>query len=343
MFKFILKKTFEMVPTLIGISLFSFILIRLAPGDPLQVMMGERGYDAETYQQMKESLGLDKSLMEQYATFLSQALHGNLGLSIISRHSVANEFFSRWPATLELGISALFLATLIGIPIGIICALKRGSPVDRCLSTLSLVGYSMPVFWWGMILILVFSILFGLTPVAGRIDVLYDVNPWSGFLLIDCLHPRSLQEYGLAAWLSAVRHLILPSVVMATAPLAVFAKTTRASMLEVLSEDYIRTGKAKGLSRWNLICGHALRNALIPIITVGGILFISTVVTGAVLTETLFSWPGVGSYIVAGVNARDYPVIQGSVVVLGFVIVLINAAIEVIYHWANPRLRAELA
>ena len=207
--------------------------------------------------------------------------------------------------------------------------------------TTSVIGYSMPIFWWGLILIIFFSINLNITPVSGRLDILYDIEPQTGFMLIDTLLPDVHAEYGMNAFYSALSHMILPAVAMATIPLAVFARMTRSSMLEVLSEDYIRTAKAKGLSFMRIIWVHAFRNVLTTIITLGGILFISTVITGAILTETIFGWPGIGSYIVSSVYARDYPVIQASIVLIGLFVVIINILIDILYRFANPRLRIQ--
>jgi dipeptide transport system permease protein len=339
MIRTIVHKLLEVIPTLLAISVFAFVLIRLAPGDPVQLMLGERGSDPAQYHAMKTHLGLDLPVYRQYWNFMSRAVRGDLGVSVVTRHSVAEELFSRWPATLELGASALVIALVTGIPIGIFAALKRNSIWDRILMGLSTVGYSMPIFWWGMVLVITFSIQLGWTPVSGRIDVLYDVAPWTGFLLIDSLQTTVINQYGYDAFWSTLSHLILPSIAMGTIPLAIFAKMMRSSLLDVLGENYVRAARARGLSSFVVIGRHALRNALIPVITVGGILFISTVITGAILTETIFSWPGMGSYIVSSVNARDYPVIQGCIVLMGCMIVLINSLVEFMYVWANPKMR----
>jgi dipeptide transport system permease protein len=339
MIRTISHKLLEIIPTLLAISVFAFVLIRLAPGDPVRLMLGERGSDPAQYQEMKAQLGLDLPFYQQYLNFIGKAVRGDLGVSVVTRHSVSEELFSRWPATLELGIAALVIALVTGIPLGIFAALKRNSVWDRIFMGISTVGYSMPIFWWGMILVITFSIQLGWTPVSGRIDVMYDISPWTGFLLIDCLQASVIHQYGYNALWSSLAHLVLPSLAMGTIPLAVFAKTMRSSLLDILGENYIRAARAKGLSSFVVIGRHALRNALIPVITVGGILFISTVITGAILTETIFSWPGMGSYIVSSVNARDYPVIQGCIVLMGCMIVLINSLVEVMYFWANPKMR----
>lgn len=339
MFKFLIKRSIDLVPTLLGISLLSFFLIRMVPGDPVLLMLGERGADPAVYAEMRKSLGLDLPVIEQYWNYLKSALHGDLGNSIISKRTVVSEFFDRFPATLELGLVALFFAVLCGIPLGIVAAVKRNSFYDYFFMGGSLLGYSMPIFWWGLVLILVFSVQLGLTPVSGRMSVMFDIDSITGFMLIDSLSPELIKEEGLKPFLSALSHLILPSIAMGTIPLAVVARMTRSSMLEVLGEDYIRTAKSKGLSVGRIITVHALRNALIPIVTIIGLMF-GSIITGAILTETIFSWPGIGKWFLASVNARDYPVVQGGILFIATMVVMVNAAVDIIYAFINPKMRS---
>lgn len=336
-----IPKLAEFSLTLFGLSLIAFFMIRLTPGDPVLLMLGERGADQVQYQKMIEQLQLDKSIFSQYLEFARSSLNADFGTSTVTHQPVIRELMARWPATIELGVAALLIAIVIGIPAGILAAVKKNSWIDYAVMTSSVIGYSMPIFWWGLILIIFFSIDLNITPVSGRLDIIYDIEPRTGFMLIDALMPSVRTEYGMSAFYSALSHMILPSVAMATIPLAVFARMTRSSMLEVLSEDYIRTAKAKGLSFMRIIWVHAFRNVLTTIITLGGILFISTVITGAILTETIFGWPGIGSYIVSSVYARDYPVIQASIVLIGLFVVLINILIDILYRFANPRLRIQ--
>jgi dipeptide transport system permease protein len=339
MFNFGLRRIGDLLPTLIGVSLLSFFVIRLVPGDPVMLMLGERGADPKVYQQMKKELGLDKPIIVQYGSFVVNTFKGDLGRSLISKRKVTEEFFGRFPATLELGICALLFAVIIGVPLGVLAAVKRNSFFDYFFMGGSLVGYSMPIFWWGLILIIVFSVGLGLTPVSGRIDVLYEVPTVTGFYLIDTLiSPQLLSEEGLSPFFSAVSHLILPSIAMGTIPLAVMARMTRSSMLEVLGEDFIRTAKAKGVPFYRVVLIHGLRNALIPIITVLGLMF-GSIITGAILTETIFSWPGIGKWLVASINARDYPVIQGGILFIATMVVLINLSVDFIYAIVNPRMK----
>lgn len=336
--KYILKKLLDMVPTMLGISLVCFFMIRMIPGDPVLNLIGERGADPARYLEMKKSLGLDLPIIEQYWVYLKNSLQGDLGNSIISNNTVWSEFAERFPATIELGMVGLFFAIAVGIPLGIFAAIKRNSFFDYFLMSSSLIGYSMPIFWWGLILILVFSVKLGLTPVSGRIDFIYDIPTFTGLYIIDTLRPVVVSAEGFAPFFSSLKHLILPSLALGTIPLAVIARMTRSSMLEVLNEDYIRTARAKGMSKKRVIFIHALRNALVPIITTIALLF-GSIITGAILTETIFSWPGIGKWIVASITARDYPVIQGGVLIISFIIILTNVLVDVLYYFLNPKMR----
>lgn len=338
--KYILKKLIDLIPTILGISFICFILIRIIPGDPVLNLLGERGGSPEQYLAMKKALGLDLPIWEQFWHYLTNIFKGDIGTSIITKTSVWIEFKERFPATLELGMLALLGATLIGIPLGIFAAIKRNSFFDYALMSTSLVGYSMPIFWWGLILILVFSVKLGWTPVSGRISFLYDIPTWTGFYLVDTLQKEVREIDGLAPFFSALKHLILPSIALGTIPLAVIARMTRSSMLEVLGEDFIRTARAKGMNPYRVVMIHALRNALIPIITTLALLF-GSIITGAILTETIFSWPGIGRWLVQSITARDYPVIQGGVLMISFIIVFTNILVDVIYYFLNPKMRNE--
>lgn len=333
--RLILRRLLVSLPTLFGVSLLAFALIRLVPGDPVQLMVGERGATPERLAEVRRNLGLDRPVIEQYFVFLGRAFLGDLGESIVSRRPVLEEFSDRFPATLELGFASIILAVIVGIPLGVAAALKRGSWWDSWLMSGALVGYSMPIFWWGLILIMVFSVGLQITPVSGRIGVAFDIAPVTGFMLIDSL----LSDEPLSAFWDSLRHLLLPTVTLATIPLAAIARMTRSSLLEVLREDFIRTAKAKGLSPLQVVVHHGLRNALVPIITVVG-LMVGLVLTGAVLTETIFSWPGIGKWIVESVEARDYPVIQGGVLLISIVVISVNLLVDIIYTLVNPFLRS---
>lgn len=308
-------------------------LIRLVPGDPIETLAGERGIDAARHAALLTEYGLDKPVLVQYGIYIGKVLHGDLGKSIITQAPVLSEFSSLFPATVELAVCAILFALIIGIPAGIIAAVKRNSILDHGVMGVSLTGYSMPIFWWGLLLILLFSVQLDLTPVSGRIAVQYFIEPVTGFLLID-----TLLAHDTGAFWSAASHLILPMIVLGTNPLAVIARMTRSAMLEVLGEDYIRTARAKGLSGFRIVAIHALRNALIPVITVIG-LQVGVLFTGAILTETIFSWPGVGKWLIEAISRRDYPVLQGGMLLLGAVVMAVNLLVDLAYGIINPRIR----
>ena len=333
MLRFLLTRLSLIVPTFIGMTLLAFFLIRLVPGDPIETMAGERGIDATRHAQLLKEYGLDKPMLVQYGIYIGRVLHADLGKSVITQAPVLQEFMALFPATIELAVCAILFALLLGIPAGIIAAVKRNSIFDHGVMATSLTGYSMPIFWWGLLLILLFSVQLGLTPVSGRIAVQYYIEPTTGFLLID-----SLLTGDKGAFWSAARHLILPAIVLGTNPLAVVARMTRSAMLEVLGEDYIRTARAKGLSPFKVVGVHALRNALIPVVTVIG-LQVGVLFTGAILTETIFSWPGVGKWLIEAINRRDYPVLQGGMLLLGVMVMVVNLLVDVAYGIINPRIR----
>jgi len=333
MFTFLLKRLGLVLPTFLGITILVFSLIRLLPGDPVEALSGERGMDPARYQRLLNEFGLDRPLYVQYADYVWRALHGDLGLSTITHEPVFREFIARFPATIELSVCAMLLALLIGLPAGIIAAVKRNTVWDYSVMGASLTGFSMPIFWWGLLLILMFSVWLGWTPVSGRIAIQFDIAPVTGFMLID-----SLLSSDKGAFRSALSHLILPSIALGTIPLAVIARMTRSAMLEVLGEDYIRTARAKGLSKVRVIALHAFRNALIPVITVIG-LQVGVLFTGAILTETIFSWPGVGKWLIEAINRRDYPVLQGGLLMLGVMVMVVNLLVDVAYGIINPRIR----
>ena len=333
MLSFIARRIGLLIPTFFGITLLTFALIRLIPGDPVEVMMGERRVDPQMHAEAMQRLGLDKPLPVQYLDYIGKLAHGDLGESLRTRESVWSEFATLFPATLELALAALLFAAVVGILAGVITALERGSLLDHGVMGISLAGYSMPIFWWGLILIMFFSVSLGWTPVSGRIDLLYDIEPKTGLMLIDTL--LSDEE---GAFKDAVMHLILPAIVLGTIPLAVIARMTRSSMLEVLREDYIRTARAKGLSPARVVFIHGLRNALIPVLTVLG-LQVGALLAGAVLTETIFSWPGIGKWLIEAIGARDYPVVQNGILLIACLVILVNFVVDILYGLANPRIR----
>jgi dipeptide transport system permease protein len=334
MLRFFLKRVVLTLPTFFALMFVTFLMIRLVPGDPVEVRRGERGITPERHAELLHEMGLDRPVWEQFTDYVWGLFHGDFGVSIITKTPILQEFLTLFPATLELTLCAMIFAIALGIPAGVIAATRRGGIYDQTLMGLALTGYSMPIFWWGLILILIMSNTLHLTPVSGRIDLIkYYFEPVTGFMLIDTL--LSGQK---GAFLDAVRHLILPTIVLGTVPLATVARMTRSAMLEVLGEDYVRTARAKGLP-WRRIIGlHALRNALIPVVTVIG-LQIGTLLAGAVLTETIFSWPGVGKWLVESIARRDYPALQGGIMLISSIVILCNVIVDVLYGLINPRIR----
>ncbi|MDZ4093540.1 MAG: ABC transporter permease subunit [Paracoccaceae bacterium] len=333
MLKYLLSRLLTFLPTFIGVTLISFSFIRVLPGDPIVVMAGERGVTPERYKELVTQFGFDRPLITQYGDYLWGVLHGDLGNSFVTKKPVWDEFFALFPATLELSLCAMIFAVALGLPAGVIAAVNRGKFFDRALMSTALIGYSMPIFWWALLLIIVVSGWMGLTPVSGRISLLYYFDNVTGFMLID-----SLLSGQKGAFSSAVSHLILPTIVLGTIPLAVIARQTRSAMLEVLSEDYIRTARAKGLSPARVNGVHALRNALIPVITVIG-LSVGTLLAGAILTETIFSWPGIGKWMVDSIFRRDYPVVQGGLMLIAVVVMMVNLTVDMLYGFINPKIR----
>lgn len=333
MLGFILRRVGLLIPTFLGITIVSFGFVRVLPGDPVLLMAGERGLTDERYAALMKEFGYDRPIWEQYFEYLGNLLSGDFGNSLVTKKPVLEEFFTLFPATIELASVAIILAIVIGIPAGIVAANKRGSFFDQTIMGTALVGYSMPIFWWGLLLIIVFSGWLQWTPVSGRISLLYFFPQVTGFMLID-----SLLSGQKGAFTSAVSHLILPSIVLATIPLAVIARQTRSAMLEVLGEDYVRTAKAKGLSTRRVVGVHALRNAMIPVITVIG-LMVGTLLAGAILTETIFSWPGIGKWMVDSIFRRDYPVVQSGLLLIAVVVMIVNLLVDMTYGLINPRIR----
>jgi dipeptide transport system permease protein len=333
MIRFVIQRMLLIIPTFLGAALLTFVLIHSIPGDPLQMLLGEKVIDPVRHQELLDQMGLGKPLPIQFIDYIWNVLQGDFGKSIQSKESVLSDFFARFPATLELAFCAMLLAIVIGVPAGVLAAQRRGSVYDHTIMGAALTGYSMPIFWWGLLLILFFSLKLGWTPVSGRIDLDYYFDEGTGFMLWD-----SFWSGEEGAFRSALSHLILPTIVLGTIPLAVIARMTRSAMLEVLGEDYVRTARAKGLSGFRVVGIHALRNALIPVVTVIG-LQVGTLMAGAILTENIFSWPGVGSWLVNSIYQRDYPSVQGGVLLIAGFVILVNLTVDLIYGLLNPRIR----
>jgi peptide/nickel transport system permease protein len=332
MVPYITRRILLLMYVLLGVSLTIFLLMHLIPGDPALVLLGERA-TAERITEVRRGLGLDQPLAVQYLIYLKNILTGNLGRSIHTNTRVAEELLQRFPATIELSLAALCLASIIGVLTGIVSATHQYSVLDSGFMLLSLAGVSMPIFWLGLMMIWAFAVLLGWFPPSGRLDVRMSLDSITGFYLIDSLLTRQWQAFWNALW-----HLVLPSLTLATVPLAVIARMTRSSVLEVLRQDYIVTARSKGLREWVVVSRHALRNALIPILTIGGLQF-GLLLGGAILTETIFSWPGLGRLLYNAVLARDYPVVQGGTLLIAATFAVINLAVDLLYALANPKIR----
>jgi len=329
---YIIKRLLWAIPTLLGVSILAFSMVHLAPGDPALLILGEHA-SKETLDILREQMGLNKPLIEQYFIFLINVIQGDLGISTVSHEPVLEIFLDLFPATVELTLVAMVFATFIGLFAGIISAVKRYSIFDYATMSSALAGISMPVFWLGLMLIYLFSIKLGWLPVSGRLGYEFDIDRITGFFLIDSL---LMGDY--EAFIDTLRHLILPAVALGTIPMAIIARMTRASMIEVMKEEYIRTAHAKGCSKMQVIMVHALKNALLPILTVTG-LMLASLFGGAVLTETTFSWPGIGKWLVNAVNQRDFPVIQSATLIIAFIFIIMNLIVDVLYAFVNPRIR----
>ncbi|HEY9725234.1 MAG TPA: ABC transporter permease [Chroococcales cyanobacterium] len=332
--RYIAKRLVNLIPVLLGITLLVFAFLHLIPGDPAVTMLGDRATPAQVAA-LRERLGLNQPLPLQYLTFLWNLVRLDFGTSIISGVPIAQEIRVRWPATFELSLAAMSIASIVGIPAGVLAAVRKNTAVDNLTMSGSLLGVSMPVYWLGLLLIYLFAVNMSWLPPSGRlsIDAGFSFKPITGFYVLD-----ALLQLDFKALKDVLAHLILPAVTLGTIPLAIVARITRSAMLEVLSQDYIRTARAKGLlERW-VIFKHALKNALLPVVTIVGLQF-GTLLGGAILTETIFSWPGIGSWIYDGILNRDYPVVQGGVVFVAVAFVLINLLVDLSYAFLDPRIQ----
>lgn len=335
MLRYILNRLALIIPTVIGISIAAFAFVRLLPGDPILAMAGEHGVTPERYEMLKEQFGYNVPIWQQYINYVLDILQGDFGTSLSTKRPVLTDFLTLFPATVELALIAMLLAIIIGIPAGIFAAVKRGSWFDQLTMGIALTGYSMPIFWWGLLLIIFFSGTLGWLPVSGRIALNFFFRPITGFMTID-----SLLYGNWKAFVSAIRHLILPAIVLGTIPLAVIARQTRSAMLEVLGEDYVRTARAKGLSPSRVVNVHALRNALIPVVTTIG-LQVGMLMAGAILTETIFSWPGIGKWMIDSIAKRDYVVVQSGLLLIALIVMAVNLLVDLLYAVINPRIRVQ--
>ena len=330
MLSFIIRRTLSIIPTLLGVSIVIFLMLAITPGDPAELLLGERATE-ETLENMREHLGLNEPLYVQYGMFLKRLIKFDLGETIWTRQKVWDEIKQRYPATIELSVAAMFLSCFFGIILGIISATKQYSWFDYMSMIASLIGVSIPVFWLGLVLMLVFSLYLGWFPMSGRLGVDIDIEIITNFYVLDAILTRNWAGLRDVIW-----HLTLPAVALSTIPLAIIARMTRSSMLEVLRQDYIKTAKAKGLGQTKVVLKHALRNGLIPITVIG--LQFGIMLGAAILTETVFAWPGVGKWIFDGVVKRDYMVIQGGTMIVASCFVIVNLVVDVLYAVINPRI-----
>ena len=332
MIKYILKRLLMLIPVLIGVSLIVFVLLRVAAPDPAPVVLGQHATD-EAMDQWREANGLNDSVVKQYFDFITGAVQGDFGESYYTKTPVIDEIGSRFPATIEIAVFAIIVASVFGIIIGVIAAVKKNSIIDNASMVLSLVGVSIPIFWLGILFIILFTKVLGWLPASGRIDVTFTVNDVTGLYLIDTLISGDFEAFKNALW-----HLILPGMTLALYTLAIISRMTRSSMLDTLGQDYIRTARSKGLSEGRVIVKHGLRNALMPIVTVIGLQF-GSLLGGAVLTETVFAWPGIGKYTVECINKSDFPVIQAVVLIIATIFVVMNLIVDIIYAFLDPRIK----
>jgi peptide/nickel transport system permease protein len=334
MARYLLRRLALTIPILLGVSLLVFLMLHSAGGDPAQTILGARA-DPESIAQLRQELGLDRPLLVQYVAFLSGAVRGDFGRSYRSNTPVTTEIAARFPATIELAMAAMAIAVVTGVVFGTLAAVRRHSLLDYVSSTVVLLGVSIPTFWLGLILIIIFGLWMRWLPISGRVDPRLGADPSLPFLTL-----ASILNGNWAVAKDALRHLILPALTLAAWPAAIVARMTRASLIESLGQDYVRTARGKGLPEQLIVVGHAARNALLPVLTVVGLEF-GTLLGGAVVTETIFSWPGLGQLTVTAIGARDYQMVQGVVVLLGAVFVLLNLLVDVLYAVLDPRIRYE--
>jgi peptide/nickel transport system permease protein len=317
---------------LLGVSLVVFFMVRAIPGDPAQILLGQTA-TPEAVREIRTRLGLDEPIIVQYLLFLRDAATGDLGDSIVTGQPVTTTLMEKFPATLELALAALLFAVVIGVPIGVIAAVRQYSLLDRITSVIALTGVSMPIFWLAMVFVVIFTVNLEWLPFPGRVGNEVSFTSYTGVYTLD-----TLITFNLPAFWDVLKHLILPAVALGTIPMAVVTRMTRSSMLEVMNEDYVRTARAKGVAPWRVVFRHALRNAMLPTVTVIGLQF-GLLMGGAILTETIFTWNGIGQYAIQSINGRDYAGIQGVVLYGAVFFVLINLLVDVLYAILDPRVR----
>jgi len=329
---YISKRLFHLALIMFGVSVVVFLMLRMIPGDPAQLLLGEFA-SPEELARLREQLGLNQSLFTQFWIYISNIVQGDMGHSVRTNAPVTGEIWVRLIATLELSLAAMCIATFFGIAAGVLSAVKQYSLWDYGAMFMALVGVSMPIFWLGLMLIYLFAVKYPLLPMMGRISLGLEVPDVTGLMVVDAVVAGNWQSL-----VSALKHLLLPAFTLATIPMAIVARITRSAMLEVLNMDYVRTARAKGMTEWVVIFRHALRNAFLPVVTVLG-LNLGLLLGGAVLTETIFSWPGLGRYVVDSLAGRDYAAVQGCILVFALLMAVINLAVDLIYVLLDPRIR----
>jgi peptide/nickel transport system permease protein len=332
MLRFVVRRLLLLVPILLGLSILVFGWIRALPGGPAEALLGERA-TAASIAQIEKQYGLDKPIYVQYGSYLKTVVQGDFGTSITTRQPVIEEIKRRFPATVELALAAGIFSILLGIPLGFLAAKRYGGFLDHASLVGSLLGISIPVFFLGIVLKYIFSVKLGLLPTVGRISVLIDVEHPTNFYVLDAIIAGNME----ALW-DTIKHLILPAVALGSIPLAIIARITRAAVLDVQNEDYVRTARAKGVSPGIVDRRHVLRNALLPITTIIG-LQVGLLLSGAVLTETVFAWPGMGTWLVDAIDNRNFPVLQGGILFLAVIFVFVNLVVDLSYALINPRIR----
>ena len=332
MARYILRRVLLLFPILFGVSLAVFLVMHLFTVDPAEIILGQHA-TPEQVAVVREELGLNKPIYVQFADYISRAVRGDLGQSVITKTSITEELMKRFPATAELAVLAICLASVLGISLGVVSAVRQNSIFDYGAMVAALLGVSMPIFWLGLMMIILFSVTLGWLPASGRIAIGFKPEDITGLYLVDSLLTGDMESF----W-NAFKHLLMPAIALGAYSTAIIARMTRATMLETIRQDYVRTARAKGLREPVVVVKHALRNALIPIVTVIG-LQMGALLGGAVLTETVFSWPGIGSYIVDGIMVSDYPRVQGAVLLIATIFVLVNLIVDVLYCYLDPRIQ----
>jgi peptide/nickel transport system permease protein len=332
MLRFVVRRLLLLVPILLGLSILVFLWIRALPGSPAIALLGERA-TPESIAQINRQYGLDKPLPVQYWRYLKTTSRGDFGESTKSRQPVVEEFKRRFPATVELSVAAGLFSLIFGIPLGFFAAKRYQGLLDHASLVLSLVGISTPIFFLALILKYIFAVRLGWLPSVGRISVLIELDHPTNFYVLDAILAGNWE-----AFVDTIKHLILPAIALGSIPLAIIARITRAAVLDVQNEDYVRTARAKGLPPITVDYRHVLRNAMLPISTIIG-LQVGLLLSGAVLTETVFAFPGIGSWLVEGIKARDYPVIQAGVLFVAVIVVFVNLLVDVSYGLLNPKIR----